>query len=35
MIDAMEDIEELKGWLKKLVAGDMDLGIKIIGNAGR
>lgn len=35
VIDAMEDIEELKGWLKKLVAGDMDLGIKIIGNAGR
>ena len=35
VIDAMADIEELRGWLKKLVENDMDLGVKIIGNAGR
>lgn len=35
VIDAMADVEELRGWLKKLVENDMDLGVKIIGNAGR
>ena len=35
VIDAMADVEELLGWLKKLVENDMDLGVKIIGNAGR
>lgn len=32
VIDDMEDVEELKSWLKKLVAGDMELGVKIISN---
>ena len=35
VIDDMEDIEELKAWLKKLVATDMELGVKIISNGGR
>ena len=35
VIDDMEDIEELKSWLKKLVVGDMELGVKIISNGGR
>lgn len=33
MIDSMGE-EELKDWLKKLVAGDMELGVKIISNGG-
>ena len=32
-IDSMGE-NELRDWLKKLVAGDMDLGVKIIGNGG-
>lgn len=35
VIDGMDDINELKTWLKKLVGGDMELGIKIIGNGRR
>jgi len=35
VIDDMQNIEELKTWLKKLVAGDMDLGVKIISNGRR
>ena len=32
-IDSMGE-KELRNWLKKLVAGDMELGIKIISNGG-
>ena len=34
-IDGMNNIEELKDWLKKLAVNDMDLGVKIISNGGR
>ena len=33
-IDSMGE-NELREWLKKLVAGDMELGIKIISNGGQ
>lgn len=33
-IDSMGE-SELRDWLKKLVAGDMELGVKIISNGGR
>lgn len=32
-IDSMGEVE-LRDWLKKLVTGDMELGVKIIGNGG-
>ena len=35
VIDGMDDIEQLKDWLKKLIGGDMELGVKIISNGGQ
>lgn len=35
VIDEMDDIEQLKDWLKKLIGGDMELGVKIISNGGQ
>ena len=35
IIDEMENIDQLKDWLKKLVSNDMELGVKIIGNGGQ
>ena len=35
VIDGMEDIDQLKDWLKKLVSRDMELGVKIISNGGQ
>jgi hypothetical protein len=33
-IDSMDE-GELRDWLKKLVTGDMELGVKIISNGGK